>query len=70
MAQNTFVLTFESLGRLVAAVQSLLTEVCRSTLSTQARLRLCEELLTRHKLKPKELIEEYFAKFNVVTEKK
>lgn len=66
MAQNTFVLTFDSLGRLVSAVRALLTEICRSTITTQKRFLLCEELLRRHCLMPQELINQYFKKFNVV----
>jgi hypothetical protein len=66
MAQNTFVLTFDSLERLVSAVRSLLTEVCHSATTTRGRLHLCEELLRCHNLTPGELIKHYFGKFDIV----
>jgi hypothetical protein len=66
MAQNTFALTFDGLGRLVSAARALLTEVCLATTTTQGRLHLCEELLKHHNLTPHLLIGQYFTKFSMV----
>ena len=68
MAQDTFALTFDGLGRLVSALRMLLTEVCHSTTASQGRLHLCEELLQYHHLTPKTLIKQYFVKFTVMDE--
>jgi hypothetical protein len=66
MAQNTFALTFDGLGRLVSAARALLTEVCLATTTMQGRLHLCEELLKHHNLTPHQLIGQYFTKFSMV----
>ncbi|MFZ0962077.1 MAG: hypothetical protein WAO35_14330 [Terriglobia bacterium] len=65
MAKDTYALTFDSVAQLVCAVRAVLTEVCLATTTTQARLRLCENLLVQHDLTPRKLVDRYLSKFAV-----
>lgn len=65
IAQETYVLTFEGLGKLISALRALLTEVCHAQTNSQGRLKLCEKLLAEHNLTPDALVTVYMAKFVV-----
>jgi hypothetical protein len=65
MAKDTYVLTLESLSKVVCALRALLAEVCLAMTTTQARLALCEKLLRQHRLTPREFTKTYLSKFIV-----
>jgi len=67
IAKDTYVLTFDSLSKLVGALRAVLSEVCLAMTTTQARLALCEKLLRQHQLTPRELAKKYLAKFTVAS---
>jgi replicative superfamily II helicase len=65
MAQKAFALTFDKLSQLVAAVRAMLTSLCNSTVTKDARPTLCADLLRQHKLDSKQLVAEYLAPFEI-----
>jgi len=67
MAKGTHVLTFDGLTQLVSAVRAVLTGVCLTTTTTQARLPLCQKLLDQHQLTPQKLVDRYFSKFTTAS---
>jgi replicative superfamily II helicase len=65
MAQNALALTLDKLGQLVSETRSMLTSLCNSTATKDARPALCQELLQKHKLDLKQFNAEYLSPFEV-----
>jgi hypothetical protein len=65
MAQNAFALTLDKLAQLVSEARGMLTALCNSTATKDARRALCEGLLKKHKLDLKQFIAEYLVSFEV-----
>lgn len=65
MAQGSLALTFDNLGKLTSALRGVLQEVCLSVGSSQQRLKLCDSLLEKHRLRSEYIATEYLVPFEV-----
>ena len=65
MAQNAFALTLDKLAQLVSETRSMLTSLCNSTATKDARPALCQDLLQKHRLDLKQFISAYLIPFEV-----
>jgi hypothetical protein len=66
MAQSAFALTFDRLAQLVSETRAMLTLLCNSVVTKDARPGLCRDLLTKHKLDWKQLTTTYLVPFEVL----
>jgi replicative superfamily II helicase len=65
MAQTAFALTLDNLAQLLAEARSMLTLLCNSTVTKDARAGLCHDLLRKHGLDWKALMATYLVPFEV-----
>jgi Type III restriction enzyme, res subunit len=66
MAHDSLVITFDGLGKLIAALREVLAEVCSAQVSKQQRKAVCDKRLREKNLIIPNLIETYCQKFETV----